>query len=601
MASPPNAELRLSLGRGLRFSPVVSDGPGRTVVQESDRVGFELEAADGAELPDGRWRLRLGDELAEGGEASRYRGLAAWREELWFDSCRGPVVVGVEWNRGGDEDDLWETAVRATVHVVPSKIGEDAWQAMRADLVAVAADLASDLIGRATHGKRAGPGARGTIDELRAAGRAVPRLRAALAAISEQPHAVLSRRGAGAPVSPRPWDARAIAHLARAGRDPRRGGSQGRAARVPDTKPRPNLDVPEHRALAACLEDIARAMSICAGKARAEIASLQADRVWRDVSFEEGRRTLYEAQDAPRIQRLRAAEADADTIAEQARRLRRAPPLGSAGARGGGEATPVFANVPAYAAARRAVLRWRAEGGFAIDEGGDARRKASARMYEQWVFLQVAAALSRAGFVAEDAGDLLRRIGAARLVADLHRGASLRFRSASGGDVVSLAYEPWVRPKAAALAAGSAFYKGRSGDTAWSPDVLLAVHGRDPAAPPRAAFVLDAKYSRRLSERQWEETSKYLDIRRTADDARAVRQVWLVCPGVEGIGLRDDAVGWTPRGPDRPPDEFLQGYAGMAPDLAKAVGTPVPEAVDLVLGILTHAGLSLGTPDPEEP
>jgi hypothetical protein len=245
-----------------------------------------------------------------------------------------------------------------------------------------------------------------------------------------------------------------------------------------------------------------------------------------------------------------------------------------------------------------------------LEHSLDERSKPTWRMYEQWVFLQIAAACEELGLRPSSHDSLFRRLGTHLFTVDLRRGTRLGF-TAADGRVVLLRYEPWIFSRDIARRNAEAVFQGRDGEAPWSPDVLIEVFEPPaPGLPPRLtlAIVVDAKYARRLEEHHWQDTGKYQMIRDTETGTQIVRQVWVAIPGeVDESGMvafRDQSVSWTPEGPDRPlgASEFLQGVVSLSPDPSLPPGTLAPGARELMLGLLTWlsfrevAGQQGGTP-----
>jgi hypothetical protein len=296
------------------------------------------------------------------------------------------------------------------------------------------------------------------------------------------------------------------------------------------------------------------------------LKAIEADRPLRDVRITPGA-TLWELVDLPRIRRLRQARALAEQLQSNIRSaealpfLRRLVPFNRL------PRTPVFENVPAYYHLRRAMIRYLTTSLVILDEGSEERIKSTSRMYEQWVFLQIAAALRWAGLRCDSLGDLIRRTSRQRFVLDLERGTRMTFQ-ADDGRAISLRYEPLILPASMARERRDTVYRGLRGDTPWCPDVLIEVlargNPRGEAADVEYALVIDAKYARHVQDRHWETVGKYLEIRATKSDRQVVRQVWLAHPG-DGIACRDPAVSWTVNGPNRPTEETIQGVLGLLP------------------------------------
>jgi len=329
------------------------------------------------------------------------------------------------------------------------------------------------------------------------------------------------------------------------------------------------------------------------------MASIEVDRSYRDHRLGPGP-TLYEVYDRPQLERLREVQEHALHLVESILRAERSPlfrgllPLHRL------PRTPVFDYVPPYRRIQRIIMRYLGSSLSLLEEHSEERIKATSRMYEQWVFLQIAAALKTFGLECEDIQGLLRRTAAQRFTLDFARDTRLLFR-ASDGRVLSIRYEPWVLAAHSARGRGDTIYRGQVGDAPWSPDILLELLSRDdPDDLPRNveyAIVVDAKYSQKIV---WTSTDKYLQIRATATNRQVVRQVWLAHP-LEGLGIicRDPAVAWSEHGPTRPMDETIQGAIGLVPSLStrdEDSRTPfalevAPAALAFVRGLLAYLRL----------
>lgn len=235
--------------------------------------------------------------------------------------------------------------------------------------------------------------------------------------------------------------------------------------------------------------------------------------------------------------------------------------------------TPVFSNVEPYRRIRHEMLRFLKTGLIIVDEGTDERIKSTSRLYEQWVFLQLAAAFRLSGLTCSSQQGILHSSRRFRFTLDLDRGARVTFSSRDGRAVI-LRYEPWVMPRASAVQNRDTVYRGRGGEAAWSPDVLVEFIGGPEhvgeAASVEYAVVIDAKYTRAIREYHWNDTTKYLEIRATATDRQVARQLWLAFPGdnnqsEQTIALRDSSIRWTENGPNCPRDETVQGILNLTP------------------------------------
>jgi hypothetical protein len=260
--------------------------------------------------------------------------------------------------------------------------------------------------------------------------------------------------------------------------------------------------------------------------------------------------------------------------------------------------TPVFENVPAYRRVWHLMAAYLDSASVVLGQDASERVKDTWRLYEQWVFFQLAAAFRHAGTECGAVEGLLHQRSASRFDLDLQRGAAVSFDFPDGRRV-RLRYEPWILDAADARRRDESVYRAGGGRVAWSPDVLIEVlrAGSGRRGEVEYAAVVDAKYSRRIGERHWDGVEKYLQIRATADDRPVTRQVWLAFPGdADDIRMRDAAVSWTPRGPDRPTDEHVLGTLALRPaDGEGGAGfEPAPVALEFARGFLAYVGLPVG-------
>jgi hypothetical protein len=326
-------------------------------------------------------------------------------------------------------------------------------------------------------------------------------------------------------------------------------------------------------------------------RAEAEIAELEADRLWRERPDDTPGTSLYDRLDRPRIQRLRAIAKESAVLRRQAHRLADTPVLAGLTPQRGLRSSLVSRHVAPYRLAWRAMCAWNAAGRVQVDGGEQMRRKDTARMYEQWVFLQLASGLRALGFHLEMEEDVFRRIRERRFLMDLPRGARLSFLRVDGVRL-GLHFEPWIRPRDMAERVGDVFFHGKGREAAWSPDILLTFE----VAPGirLRGVVLDAKYTKRLHDAHWSRVRKYFQIRRLNDRGQAIDQVWLSAPGVAGIRLEDDSIFWTADGPDLPLGAgIIQGEVGLAPASGLKPGDPVPLVLNFLTGLLAHGGITL--------
>jgi hypothetical protein len=432
--------------------------------------------------------------------------------------------------------------------------------------------------------------ARSPLDEVIAARRLLNRLQRAVVHITEQPHTVLRASHERVAKAPRRLDGSAIKRLLARGVDPRRRPTMS-SSRLVSQRLELTFDVPEHRQILGALRLVALRLAEGARRAEAKIMELEADRAWRQRPEDAPGTSLYDRLDRPRIRRLSAIVRESALLQRQAQKLADVPMLLGMTPQRDLRPSLVSRNVQSYRLAWRSIVAWNALGRVQVDSGSQVRRKDTARMYEQWVFLQLASGLRSLGFQLDMEEDVFRQIRARRFLMDLPRGARLSFARPDGARLC-LNFEPWIRPHDLAARLGDIYFHGRQREAAWSPDVVLTFEGG--IGPPRG-IVVDAKYTKRLHEGHWSGVRKYLQIRRLSDSGQAIDQVWLAAPGVLGIRLEDDSITWTSEGPDIPVGTgTIQGEVGLAPSPAAEAGDPIPEVLEFLVGLLTHAGFSLG-------
>jgi len=319
--------------------------------------------------------------------------------------------------------------------------------------------------------------------------------------------------------------------------------------------------------------------------------------------------SLYDVFDLPRIRKLKEADALAAKLEGQISAAMRLPFLHGVRPIYSVPSSPVFRHVQSYRRVRRAIAEYITSAPLVLDEGLDERIKSTHRMYEQWVFLQIASAFRTTGLTCETHTGFIQKSGARRFTLDIERGTSLKFRSVDRRSV-TVTYEPWILPEALARQQGHPVFRGRSGESAWSPDILIEFRDADQSAHPGSlmyAIVVDAKYSKNIGEHHWQRVTKYLEIRATDTGRQVVRQLWLAHPGTsDGITCDDTTVIWGPSGPNCPHDEVIKGVISLLPPEQLRDDSPegeedrpVPTALTFASGLLAYLGIS-APPIPED-
>lgn len=602
-------------GRPLCSVPIdagVAQTPATPSISEEQLCGFLLEHRE----PDTEYLARVGDFVAESvaqeevlssgpGLGIPFGGTVLWQDGLQFESTRGLVVVRLA-SRSVGSAEPWRHRAHIVINAVPSKVGELRYRAMFDELRGLAAGIVFDLVSKTTRSlgfgeASAGVSIRSSHFELRIVEHLWEAIAAALLEIARCPVTALRptrqvRRCWGA----EPLGSRSLADLSRRGIDPRRVAT-ARPFSVLQERLKETYDTIEHRIIIAFLRFLRDRIRECAMSIDAHLQAIERDRPLRDRSIGTGP-TLYEMYDGPRVRRLQEARGWADQLTHRIRAAETLPILRGLAPLARLPRTAVFDNVGSYYRLRKAMIRYLTTSLIILDDGTEERIKSTSRMYEQWSFLQIAAALRSLGLRCESLSGLIRRSTLQRYILDVDRGTRVTFRTADGR-AISLRYEPAILPVVAARERRDTVYRGYSGDTPWCPDILLEVLGcadsAGEAPDVEYAIVIDAKYSKHIQEHHWERVGKYLEIRATKTDRQVVRQLWLAYPAKDaGVVCRDPAVVWSMSGPNRPRDETIQGTLGLVPPEASSYERgepgevlPTETAREFVRGILAYLGI----------
>ena len=604
---------RLHHGATCLAKSVLDADPSGEVVatlSEMQRIAFDVEPKE----PDTEYRLQIGDILPEHAVGTRFRQHVEWPEDVWLESARGVVGIQVHSRRETPgATSPWQHRDTVRVVVVPSKLSEEAFGRMVDDLAGLSKGLLFDLVSKAyarsslrpeSDDVRVSP--RSAQLELRLLEQVLRDVGYALLEISRQPHTTLQvERVMGAWTGAERLSDDGVAWLLARGVDPRRRDVFSGSVSAPRLNIRPHSHCPEHAVIRWFLDLIRERAYECARRAILERQALVADKPHRSRHFD-NEPSLYELFDLPRIERLNQAVKRASSIDQTISGMLRLPFVQREQPTAPQTPSPLFRYVESYNRFWSAMQAYIRHASLLLEHGLDERSKPTWRMYEQWVFLQLAAGLERIGLRPSSQDSLFRRLGTHLFTVDLRRGTRLGF-STSDGRLVILRYEPWIYARDIARRNGDRVFRGRDGEAPWSPDVLMEVYeptGTGRPARLALAIVIDAKYSRRLEERHWDETSKYHEIRDTETGAQVVRQVWIACPGEtdrgEMIAFRDTSVGWSAQGPDRPlaAGEFLQGAVSLSPSPVPTAkrGTVCDAAMEFLMGLCSWLGLSESRP-----
>jgi len=544
------------------------------VVGESDKLEFVLSPA-----PDETsFRISIGDVplhvLVPPDDAAGVTmgGSHFWRAQSYFESARGATRVVLEARAEADESAPWKCMGVIDIYVQPSKLGDLRYDAMSKELQSVSRSLLVDLYGKSRQShdlKYANEGKVQTSreQELSAIVESLSGASRLLSSIQGRPasrivtHIALQRCWGGERLS-----AANLASYARSGVATQKGN-------VPmvlrTERRRESFDVPEHRAIKAFLAIIAHRARLCGDAARSHILAIVSEKHLRHVRLKPGA-TLYEAVDQPKIQRLQEAVAKSEQAEALAGRLAMLPFLQ--------ESKPELIQVRQGLFQRsgeyRAVFEWmrRFLIANAVWYSGSEQTtitKLTSRLFEQWCYLRVIEAFRVCGLELREWTDALRENLRSRFLLDFDRG--LTFEGSLASDLrLRFRYEPWILGTESATKAGETLYRGANVDVAWSPDIIIeCLQKSGNEWHPVYAIVLDSKYTPKIRDDHWRETSKYRQIRSTRAKKQIVRHLCLISPaplGSNGQIVSDDpAVEFTSAGPSCPPEDAVGFNLSVVP------------------------------------
>jgi len=566
-------------------------------VSELDICGFSVSSPE----VHTEYEIRIGDDSPDDASGEDFGHVVSWKQAAYFESARGRVLVQLLAREIGASGN-WRRRAQLMVNVLPAKLGEERYAAMFEDLRAVSVGLVFDLLSKGRlRLSLAGVGAlssRPANAELAVLERLWASVSLTLQRIAIQPMAglrlVRERRLS--------WGSERLSEtglrqLVAAGIDPRRAKTPRPFYAVRD-RLRETFDIAEHRTILGFLRFLWDRVIDCGRRAEEHILSIQKERPFRDMDQADGS-NLFRDIDTPKMGRLQTASYRARDLAERIRGAERLDFLRGLSAELRVPHGPIFSNVLPYRRFRDELLRYLGASLAILDEGLEERAKSTARMYEQWIFLQVLAALRACGLIPLSQEGLLTRSRRHRFTIDIERGTRVSFRCPDGRSV-NVRYEPWIHPVTLARSLHDTVYRGRTGENSWCPDVLIELLASPDDRSTRLdyAIVIDAKYTSRINPRHQDSVRKYNEIRSTDDDRPVVKQVWLAHPSDEGITPWDEAVEWTSTGPSRPPNEIVNGTLGVMPPATSPVGeagSPVNEILlEFAKGILAYLGIKTG-------
>src|SRR4051794_36729192 len=174
---------------------------GVLVVEELERCGFSVEPAD----PESEYRIVIGDiPLADLVRDARLAGGLAmggrqiWMDDVYFESGRGRTQIALQVRQRDGASDAWSPVLDVPVYIVPTKLGDDAYEAMTEDLQAISRGLLIDLYGKSQRTfdirlARQARGAQSRDEELESIATVIDRLGPLLDDIHRRPSSRIAR------------------------------------------------------------------------------------------------------------------------------------------------------------------------------------------------------------------------------------------------------------------------------------------------------------------------------------------------------------------------------------------------------------------------
>ena len=587
------------------------------LVNEMQLYGIEINSPE-IEQEYGLWigdlpasQVTSSDNQPSSTLATLFAGIekAVWRDAFYFEGCRGQVKLIVRCRAMGAE--RWNERCTIKCIVTSGKLSEEKYRCMLDQLSGLAFGLVFDLVSKSqlSAGSRASvtrQSIRSSSTELRIIEAMWPFVSQCLSEILKAPETKLTRRR----IITNCWggerfDARSLATLAQSADTP-----LSSTTRVPFRasvqRVEESVDTYEHRVIVGFLNLLSNRLMDCIANLKRHIESLVADKPWRDIEIANGI-SLYRTEDLPRIEQLQLRLEKAGEILSQVKQVRRQTVLREVRPERWTSTSIVFKNVSSYRRIEDALLRYRRSSLVIVEDGTPEKVKATSRLYEQWCFLQIVAALRHLGLTCVKQSGVLHTVHKYRFTIDIDRGAQVTFLGQDGRSLV-VRFEPWIMPISEAKQNRDSLYRGTKGVAAWSPDITLEFLAKTNDAPqsPIVDFVavIDAKYTNSVREHHWTGTEKYLEIREVRSGKQIVRQHWLAFPGDErnlsqSILMRDPTISWTSSGPTCDQTETVQGVLALTPELTsdsdgKLLGwiNPTQTAIQFIDGILRFLNFS---------
>lgn len=569
----------------------------QVTVNETGRYAFSLTPV----RPKTEYRLFIGDQnIGEEGESDdmllsrmiRVDQRLIWVEYMYFESARGWTAIHLE-ERTGDETD-WRRVGSYRVYTLPTKLGEERYQAMVEDLRALCGGLLIDILGKSNRNidrftLNKGISFRSKEMELREVEEVWNHMGQVLELLARSPGTRPALNMEWAPY----WGDKTLScfelrQLANRGVNPKQVNI-ARPIVLRRRRFRDTTDIPEHRLLAGFAQMLQHRLVRCMKAIDDHRLAIEADKPYRNRTFGD-RPSLYEQIDQPQLRQLEEARIRAAKLFADIYQALHSPPLADIPRELGLPRRENFGQNDLYRKARMLMEKFlRSSSFWTGDDPGDAMAKLSSRMYEQWVFISLVDAFRKLGLAFTGWEEVLRESGKRKFVIDFERGLGFTAHL-TGRKYIRIRYEPWILPKRAALLNNETLFHGGKFPVPWCPDVLMECLLEKSAGRFFTLYgvAVDCKYAPKINAHHWERTRKYRYIRSCSNNSQVVRQLWLANPDFgERITIFDPFIQFNDNGLSCAPNDTFEGILPAIPGQSPVDENPIRNFASGILRFFT--------------
>lgn len=535
-------------------------------VGEKAIIGFELNDVYGGI----EFALWIGDESLDESLTSRelltgeqFSDKLVWIAKPYFESCVGSVQV--ELHSRESEDAEWQHRLTFSVLVSPQKITLEKYHALLLDIRHASAGLIFDIVSKnraalvfGSIPSQISPSSANI--ELRKIQRFWEEIEEHLAEISEDPVV----RPASAIGYLRLNDGSLLDHSALAmlgtiGINPRLQSIQG--VNIRGRIKIQSLATPEHKIIRGVLEVALSKCLECIKHAQRQMHSLESNNpYWLS---QDAQKDIARDNEA-RLKRLSEIHEATVLLAEEINTVLNSRPFSGLTPSFEFKTTPVFENIPPYRMVLRSAKKYFRRALWTLEDGLEERIKRTHKLYEYWVFFQLASAFGQAGWKAIGETSLFEMVNRRTFTLDLARDTTVTYVHPNS-TYLRIRFDPWIRTRNAATTKGDSLWSGHTVAT-FTPDIVIEFFDRVVGEVPdvKYAVIVDAKYRNPLRIEAFDEVRKYFGLRSTVRNRAVAKQVWLAFPGVDGFRVINDAVQWDSEEADRI-SETIEGFLAISP------------------------------------